>query len=90
MRIVLVARDKPGALATRKANREAHLAYVKETGVVEQAGALLDEAGEMCGSLLILDLPDLNAAQRWADDDPYARPGLFESVTIHQWNRVVG
>jgi len=29
----------------------AHLTYIEATGVVQQAGPLLDEAGEMCGSL---------------------------------------
>ena len=32
----LICTDKPGAIETRKANREAHLAYVAGTGVVAQ------------------------------------------------------
>ncbi|MDP4989592.1 MAG: YciI family protein, partial [Marivita lacus] len=43
MLIALIARDKAGALETRKANRDAHLAYIEATGVVEQAGPLLDD-----------------------------------------------
>ena len=46
MLIALMARDKPGHLQTRKDNRDAHLAYIEATGVVTQAGPLLDEAGE--------------------------------------------
>jgi len=90
MLIALVARDKPGALETRKANREAHLAYVAETGVVAQAGPLLDAGGEMRGSLIILDVPDMAAAEAWAAGDPYARAGLFESVTLDAWKKVIG
>jgi uncharacterized protein YciI len=86
----LMAHDKPGALEVRKANRDAHLAYIKETGVVAQAGPLLDGDGQMCGSLVILDVPDQAAADAWAAGDPYAKAGLFDSVTITPWNRVIG
>lgn len=90
MKIALIARDKSGALETRKANREAHLAYIAETGVVEQAGPLLDADGGMCGSLIVLNLEDMAAAQSWADNDPYAKAGLFSGVELVAWNRVIG
>lgn len=86
----LMARDKAGALEIRKANRDAHLAYIKETGVVAQAGPLLDGDGQMCGSLVILDVADQAAADQWAAGDPYAKAGLFDSVSISPWNRVIG
>ena len=90
MRVALIARDKSGALETRLANREAHLAYVKETGVVEQAGPFLDAEGQMCGSLLILSVDTMADAEAWAAEDPYAKAGLFESVSLTEWNRVLG
>jgi uncharacterized protein YciI len=90
MRVALFAKDKPGHLQVRKDNREAHVAYLKETGVVEQAGPLLDEAGDMCGSLVILDVADMAAAQAWVDGDPYGKAGLFESLELVPWNRVIG
>jgi uncharacterized protein YciI len=90
MLYALICRDKPGHLETRKANREAHLAYIAETGVVAQAGPFLDEAGEMCGSLVVLDVETLDAAQTWAENDPYAKAGLFENVTIQAWKKVIG
>ena len=90
MKFVLTARDKPGALETRLANRDAHLAYIRETGVVEQAGPIVDEAGDMCGSILVLEVADLSEAQTWADGDPYAKAGLFDSVSIDSWKRVIG
>ncbi|EEE37786.1 ycii-related domain protein [Rhodobacteraceae bacterium KLH11] len=89
MLIALIARDKPGALQTRLDNRAAHLAYLEETGVVAQAGPLLD--GEaMIGSLIVLDVEDMTQAQEWARNDPYARAGLFDSVELIQWKRVIG
>jgi len=90
MLIALMARDKSGALQTRKDNRDAHLAYIKDTGVVAQAGPLLDDEGQMCGSLVILDVDNMADAERWAAHDPYAKAGLFESVTLTHWNKVIG
>ncbi|WP_040605031.1 YciI family protein [Sagittula stellata] len=90
MLIALMAKDKTGHLQTRKDNRDAHLAYIEATGVVTQAGPLLDEAGEMAGSLVILDVEDMASARAWADSDPYAKAGLFESVTLTAWKKVIG
>ncbi|MEQ8897818.1 MAG: YciI family protein [Roseovarius sp.] len=89
MLIALIARDKPGALQIRTENREKHLAYIKETGVVSQAGPLLDDGGDMCGSLVILDVEDMAAAEDWAGNDPYAKAGLFESVELIPWKKVI-
>lgn len=89
MLIALIARDKTGALQTRLDTREAHVAYLKETGVVSQAGPLLDGAGGMIGSLVILDVADMAAAQEWAGNDPYARAGLFEGVELIPWKKVI-
>ena len=90
MLIALIAHDKPGALALRMENRQAHLAYIEATGVVAQAGPLLDAQGQMAGSLVVLDVPDMAAAQRWAANDPYAQAGLFADVQLHAWKRVIG
>ena len=90
MRVALITRDRPGALSIRQANRDAHLAYISETGVVEMAGPFLDEAGEMCGSLIVLEVEDMAAAQAWAANDPYARADLFESASLQAWKKVVG
>ncbi len=86
----MICIDKPGHGALRGQTREAHLAYVAETGVVVQAGPLLDDAEEMIGSLIILDVPDREAATRWGGGDPYFHAGLFESVTVHRWKKVIG
>lgn len=90
MLIALMAHDKPGALQIRVDNRAAHLAYIDKTGVVQQAGPLLDQNGQMCGSLVILDVADMAAAENWVSGDPYGHAGLFASVTLTEWKRVIG
>ncbi|WP_299349223.1 YciI family protein [uncultured Shimia sp.] len=89
MKIALIAKDKPGALEIRKANRDAHVAYLKATDAVEMAGPFLDENGEMCGSLIILNM-DMEGAKDWAANDPYKKADLFESVELIAWNKVLG
>lgn len=90
MFVALIAKDKPGALNVRADNRPAHLDYLKSTDLVAQAGPLLDADGGMIGSLIILDVADIVTAQEWADSDPYAKAGLFASVELIHWNRVIG
>ncbi|MFT6450897.1 MAG: hypothetical protein ACJA06_000377 [Halocynthiibacter sp.] len=90
MRFAIICTDKPGALQIRLDTRAEHLAYLEATGVVEQAGPFLNVEGEMCGSLLILELADIDAAKEWAANDPYAKAGLFEAVTVQAWKRVIG
>ena len=90
MLFALICDDKPGGIETRKANRPAHVDYLKSTGVVVQAGPFLDEAGGMVGSLVVIDVADRAAAEAWAAADPYAKAGLFERVAIRPWNRVIG
>lgn len=90
MLIALIAHDKKGALAVRMENRPAHVEYLKSGPAVQQAGPLLDDAGEMCGSLIILDVENMAAAEAWAANDPYKKAGLFETVDLIPWNRVIG
>jgi uncharacterized protein YciI len=90
MLFALFAHDKPDALTIRQENRSAHVDYLKSTGCVAQAGPLLDDDGQMCGSLVILDVADMAAAQDWADNDPYAKAGLFADVQLVAWNKVIG
>ena len=89
MLYAVICRDKPGALQTRLETRSAHLAYIEATGIVAMAGPFL-EGGQMCGSLVILDCDSLATAQAWAAADPYAQAGLFDSVTVTEWKKVIG
>ncbi len=87
---VLVCIDKPDSRELRAANRQAHLDYADATGVVFLGGPFLDTEGNMTGSLIILNVPDVAAAEAWAEADPYAKAGLFETVTIRAWKKVRG
>lgn len=90
MPYALICRDKPGATGIRLANRDAHLAWAREGGLVIFGGPMLDEAGAMIGSLVVIDVADRAAAEAFAAADPYGRAGLFESVEIVAWKRVIG
>ncbi|MDR7115068.1 YciI family protein [Caulobacter sp. BE254] len=86
----IVCKDKPGALETRLATRPQHLAYLAESKILKLAGALLDDAGNPVGSILIVETEDKAAAHAQADNDPYTAAGVFESVEIHAWRLAVG
>ncbi len=90
MIFALMAWDKEGALPIRMENRPDHLAYLESTGVVQKAGPFLDADGQPCGSLIVLDVADMAAAQAWADNDPYAKAGLFTDAQITAWKQVMG
>jgi uncharacterized protein YciI len=89
MLVCLMALDKPGALQLRKDTRDAHLGYIADTACVHVGGPLKDANGDMCGSMLVLDVADMDAAETWAANDPYAKAGLFESVTLREWMKVL-
>jgi len=84
MRVALITCDNPASLQIRLDNRDAHLAYIAETGVVEMAGPFLDLNGQMCGSMIIMNVDSIAAAQAWADNDPYQKAGLFKDVRIEE------
>jgi uncharacterized protein len=90
MRVALICIDKHGALQVRADTRAADLAHIAETGVVEMAGPFLNTEGQMTGSLIILNVDTLAEAHDWAALDPYSKAGLFQSVTISEWKKVVG
>jgi uncharacterized protein YciI len=77
-------KDKPNHLQTRLDNRPAHVDYLKRfAGQHVCTGPLLTEDGQgMIGSLLVMEFADRKAAEAFAANDPYAKAGLFESVTI--------
>ncbi len=48
-----------------------------------------DDGAAMTGSLLLMDFEDRAEAEAFAAADPYAKAGLFDSVTIKPWKKVL-
>ena len=85
MLFVVTAIDKKDSLALRLSVREQHFAFAKETGRIQLGGPFLDDKGEMCGSLMIIEAADLETAKAWHASDPYVKAGLFEKSDIRPW-----
>ncbi|OAN48211.1 hypothetical protein A6A04_05240 [Paramagnetospirillum marisnigri] len=83
-------KDKPGHLQVRLDNRAAHLEFIKaHIDKVVLAGPLQTEDRQgMVGSLLVIDFPDRASLDAFLAADPYAKAGLFESVTITPFKKV--
>ncbi len=98
MYYAIVAEDIPESLPLRKQARPAHLARLealKEEGRLLIAGPnpALDtpdpgEAG-FTGSLVVAEFDSLEAAQVWADADPYVEAGVYAGVTIKPFKLVL-
>lgn len=88
---VVHCKDKPDALQVRLENRAAHLDYLNANmaHVVAAGPVQTDDRTKMVGSVLILDFPDRAALDAFLAGDPYAKAGLFESVTILPWKKVL-
>ena len=85
------ARDKAGSLDVRMAHRDAHLAYASDhMDRIKVAGPVLNKAGDMAGSTLIMEFETLEDAQAWAANDPYAKAGLFEHVEVIAYKWLLG
>jgi uncharacterized protein len=83
--------DKPDRFELRLSTRAAHLAFLEANAPsIKLGGPFLDDDDKPVGSLLILDCADAAAARTLLDGDPYAKAGLFESVALRPWRRVVG
>jgi len=81
---VLHCLDKPDSLALRMATRERHLAYVQSrTADLKIAGPMFDDAGQMAGSMFILDVADKAAAEAFSAADPYTQAGLWRQVELN-------
>jgi uncharacterized protein YciI len=81
--------DKPDSLTLRAATRETHLGYLDSiVGQLVLAGPVLNAENQPVGSLLIVEAENEAAAAAFAAADPYAKAGLFESVTIRPYRLV--
>jgi uncharacterized protein YciI len=82
--------DRPGMSARRRAARAEHLEYmIKNQEKIVFGGPVSVADGEPgVGSVFVLDLPDLDAAQDFLADEPYHRAGLFESVIVRPFRQM--
>ena len=90
MNFVLYCVDKADHGHVRAENRPAHVDYLKSNlERIVIAGPMTSEDGEaMIGSVLIIEAADRAEAEAFAAGDPYAKAGLFESVTIKPFKKV--
>jgi len=90
MHFVISCKDKQNHQHVRAENRPDHVAYLKShSDKIIAAGPTLGEApDQMTGSVLIMAFESQKDAELWAGNDPYARAGLFESVSITPWKKV--
>ncbi|MCT8878200.1 YciI family protein [Shewanella xiamenensis] len=95
---MISAQDVENSLEKRLAARPAHLARLQE---LADEGRLLvagphpaidsENAGDagFSGSLVVADFDSLATAQAWADADPYFAAGVYQSVVVKPFKRVL-
>lgn len=87
------ALDHEGRLDDRKRLRDSHRARLRQHDhpvVVRVGGPLLGDAGEMMGSLLIIEADTRADVEAYLADDPYVREGLYRQVTISTFSWGLG
>ena len=60
-----------------------------ERGEIVAGGALLDEAGGMAGSAVIVDMPDRAAVDAWLARDPYVTGDVWRKVEVRPFRLAV-
>jgi uncharacterized protein len=91
MLFVLYCTDKPNSVELRTATRAAHVDYLKVPGSpVKIAGPYFDDAGHMIGGMVVIDVADKAAAEKFAAEDPYTKANLFQLVRINHWRWTIG
>jgi uncharacterized protein YciI len=85
--------DRPDGEAIRAAQRPAHLQYLDDhVDILPLGGAMLAEDGTTrTGSVLVINVPNREAAERFSANEPFRQAGLFARVEINrmrrgQWN----
>ena len=98
MLYMILGKDVPDSLAQRLASRPAHLARLQALqteGPLIMAGPLpaIDSpdpgAAGFTGSLIVAEFPSLIDAQAWADADPYLAAGVYASVEVKPFKKVL-
>mgnify|MGYP003311887900 FL=1 len=98
MLYAIISQDVKDSLEKRKIARPEHVArlnQLKDEGRLILAGPhpAIDnqdpgDAG-FTGSLVVAEFEDLMAAQSWADADPYVSAGVYSSVVVKPFNKVL-
>lgn len=93
MHFALICRDSKEAdtLEKRRAVRDEHLERIhamKAEGTIVDGGAILDEAGNMAGSIVLCDFPDRAALDAYLESEIYARKGVWKDIEILPFKRV--
>jgi uncharacterized protein YciI len=95
---VIIGKDAPNALEIRKRVRPAHLARARQ--LVEEGRMLVagpcpaidspdpGPAG-FTGSVIIAEFASLQDARAWVAADPYVMDGVFESVEVRPFLKVL-
>jgi uncharacterized protein YciI len=98
MLYAIMAHDVPDSVAKRAQTRERHLQYIRplvDQGRIVLAGPnpAIDSPNPgpagMSGSLIVAEFESIEAAQSWAENDPYYRAGVFQSVTVKPFLKVL-
>ncbi|WP_217510400.1 YciI family protein [Vibrio metschnikovii] len=94
---VIFAQDVPNSLTQRLSARPAHLARLqalRDEGRLLTAGPMpaidTENPGDagFTGSTLIAEFESLQAAQQWADSDPYVTAGVYSQVIVKPFKKV--
>lgn len=98
MLYMILGEDRPDSLKARQSVRPEHLARLnalQDAGRLVLAGPLPTVDAEdpgpagFRGSLIIAEFSDLDAARTWAEDDPYLQTGVYESVRVSPFKKVL-
>ena len=94
----IISQDVENSLEKRLAARPAHLERLqrlKSEGRLLLAGphpAIDSEdpgSAGFTGSLVVAEFASLQAAQQWADADPYITAGVYAKVTVKPFRKVL-
>jgi uncharacterized protein YciI len=98
MLFAIIGRDHAESLEARRASRPAHLERLealRAEGRLVLAGPFpaidSDDPGSagFTGSLIVAEFPDAEGAEEWASADPYVAAGVFESVEVKPFKKVL-
>ncbi len=79
------------AITRRMAVREAHLRLGNE---MEQSGerwygsAILDDSGQMIGSMAVMDFPSEKELREWLAKEPYVTGNVWKTVEVMKCNYI--